>query len=606
VRLRPPLANAPAVSMVWIGEREIQELGHPLEDRLLVRALENLLAHGPRAVGIDVYRDRPVGEGGAELERLFREHPELVIVEKLADPQNPPVPPPAYLVGGPQVGFADHMVDADGVARRGFLYLWDDQGQAHLSLSFQLARRVLFAEGLREEPAPENPEWLRLGAASLPPLDGDFGGYKGAPEEGYQFAFDFRRAASFPGIGFREALDGTFDPELVRGRAVLIGTASLSVKDDFQTPLTRMYGAELHAHAVDQLVRYARGQDRPLAALSEGGERAWILSWCLLGALAGVHVPSSLGLAASAASGLAALLSGAYLAFVQAWWIPVVPSAAGWLASLGLGVGWMIQRERADRRKMRGIFDKFLSRKLAESLWQKRDTIWRGGRPLPQRACATILMSDLFGYTTRAEKAEPSDVMDWLGTYTDRMAQLVEEYDGMVHDFLGDGLMASFGLPFPRESEAEIDADAVRAVDCALAMAAALEELNAQWRRAGRPTARLRIGILTGTVVVGAIGSAERMKYAAVGDAVNTASRLESFDKEGFEQDPHGFRVLIGQATLERLGGRFESECLGDHLLKGKGARVTIHRVYGRRGEGRAAPARLGEIRQAPGAAGRS
>jgi adenylate cyclase len=146
----------------------------------------------------------------------------------------------------------------------------------------------------------------------------------------------------------------------------------------------------------------------------------------------------------------------------------------------------------------------------------------------------------------------------------------------------------------------------VRAVDCALAMAAALDELNEQWRRAGRPTARLRIGILTGTVVVGAIGSAERMKYAAVGDAVNTAARLESFDKEAFEQDPHSFRVLIGQATLERLGGGFETECLGDHLLKGKGARVTIHRVYGRRAEGAAEPAYLGGIHQAPGAAGRS
>jgi adenylate cyclase len=183
------------------------------------------------------------------------------------------------------------------------------------------------------------------------------------------------------------------------------------------------------------------------------------------------------------------------------------------------------------------------------------------------------------------------------------MAQLVDEYDGMVHDFLGDGLMASFGLPFPRESEAQIDADAVRAVECALAMAAALEELNAEWRRESRPTARLRVGILTGTVVVGAIGSAERMKYAAVGDAVNTAARLESFDKEGFEQDPSSFRVLIGQATLERLGGRFETRCLGDHLLKGKGARVTIHRVFGRAAQP-AAPAAAPH--KAPGVAGRS
>jgi adenylate cyclase len=89
------------------------------------------------------------------------------------------------------------------------------------------------------------------------------------------------------------------------------------------------------------------------------------------------------------------------------------------------------------------------------------------------------------------------------------------------------------------------------------------------------------VGILTGPAAVGHIGSSDRMKYATVGNTVNTAARLETHDKLGFEEEDSTCRILIGQATLDCLGEGFETRCIGDHVLKGRGAAVTIHRVYG-------------------------
>jgi len=126
--------------------------------------------------------------------------------------------------------------------------------------------------------------------------------------------------------------------------------------------------------------------------------------------------------------------------------------------------------------------------------------------------------------------------------------------------------------------------DAVSAVECALAMGDTLRELNRRWRAEGRPTTGMRVGIFTGPAVAGSLGSAERSEYVVVGDTINTASRLESFDKELFppDHDIAPCRILIGETTLAVLGDRFKTEAVGEVALKGKAHRVGIYRVVGR------------------------
>jgi adenylate cyclase len=394
------------------------------------------------------------------------------------------------------------------------------------------------------------------------------------------------------------------DQGLFRDRVVVVGTASPSVKDYFQTPsgfvlgeATKIYGAEHHAHAVDQLTRYARGEDTPIDSLTEPQEALWVLAWCLLGAAVAIRVSSPLSLVVTLMLQLTVLLGVCYLAFLATWWIPVVPAAVGSLGASGLVVAYIIKQERADKLKAMNLFGRFVSRSVVDRIWEDRELFMEGDRPRPQRITVTVMLTDLTGYTTASEKKEPAEVMDWIGTYMDRMAYLVEKHGGMVNDFLGDGLMANFGVPVASTTEQEMNRDAINAVECALEMGESLEELNENWRREGAPTGRMRIGILTGPGVVGALGSRDRMKYATVGNTVNTASRLESFDKESFTNEPERStcRVLIGHATFERLEGRFVTKDLGAHMLKGKGEPIKIHRVLARSRDGRPAADSSGE-----------
>lgn len=144
-------------------------------------------------------------------------------------------------------------------------------------------------------------------------------------------------------------------------------------------------------------------------------------------------------------------------------------------------------------------------------------------------------------------------------------------------------LMANFGFPVPSESEAAIDADAVAAVRCALAMGDKMRELNTSWEARGLRRGRCRVGICTGPAVVGCVGADRSLKYTSVGDTVNTAARLESFDKEQFISEAPGVisRVLVSEETWRRSRDEFEIVDLGAHALKGKQAPVKIYRVMG-------------------------
>jgi adenylate cyclase len=148
-----------------------------------------------------------------------------------------------------------------------------------------------------------------------------------------------------------------------------------------------------------------------------------------------------------------------------------------------------------------------------------------------------------------------------------------------------DAIMAAFGPPIPRRTEEEIRQDAVNAVSCALAIQQRIIELNRRHAARGWPLVSMRIGVLSGTVTGGSIGTAKRFEYNVHGDTVNTASRLESFDKEHFDPDPFNSpcRILIGEPTLQLVGEAFRSEFVGEFQLKGKTKSLRIYRVLGRK-----------------------
>ena len=242
-------------------------------------------------------------------------------------------------------------------------------------------------------------------------------------------------------------------------------------------------------------------------------------------------------------------------------------------------IGYTRYQERKDRQIMMRLFSQHLSTSIAEIMWAHRDEFLEGNRPRPQKLFATILFTDFRNFSTVAEKLEPERVMEWVNDYLQSLASHVEAHGGFVNKYMGDAIMAVFGYPAALLADADRQRDAINAVSCALAMRSEIRRLNADWQKIERSPVQMRVGIFSGAVVAGCVGNKDRLEFTVMGNTVNTAARLESFDKEYAADDP--CRILIGQPTYELLNGEFPTEFVQTIELKGKKEKTTIYRVSG-------------------------
>jgi adenylate cyclase len=240
----------------------------------------------------------------------------------------------------------------------------------------------------------------------------------------------------------------------------------------------------------------------------------------------------------------------------------------------------MRYQERKDREMLMRLFSQNVSPAVAESIWTHREEFMEGRRPRPQKLLATVLFTDFRNFAAISEKLQPPDVMDWVNEYLEALARQVKRHEGVIDKYMGDAIMAVFGFPLALTDKADIRKDACNAVSCALDMGAELRRLNDLWQTRGRSPVRVRVGIFSGPAVAGCIGSSDRLEFTMIGDTVNIAERLESFDKDYAASD--ACRILIGHSTLELLDGKFATEFVQTITLKGKAEATTIHRVLGR------------------------
>ena len=588
IRLRPAAAPKPApVALVTVTEKDIQALGAwPLRDAVLAEVLETLSAAGARAVGLDIYRDTPVPPGHERLNAVLRKHPQIVVPMLLPQGERPGVAPPAALKDeSRRVGFTDVVVDPGGTVRRGLL-LTDDGSRVFFSLALRVALFYLSAEGISLQGDPQQPSHLRLGRSTLRPFEANDGAYVRADAGGYQVLLDYREPSdAFPSVSVTELRAGRFDAALFQGKVVLIGVTAGSVKDSFYTPHGEEYGVGMHARLVNQLIRAGIDGDVPPAVISDLYEGLWILLWALAGGAIVLVLRSAWRFALGMAAGLALLAAAVHALFLNGWWIPLVPPALAWVGAAGLVEAYVSGKERRDRAQLMGLFGSFVSPELADFLWQEREQFFSGGRPRPQRLTATVFFADVVDFTTVSEKLDPQTLMNWFYEFMATITPLVSDYHGVILRFLGDSIMAAFGPPIPRRNDSEIRRDAINAVTCALEIQDRLVALNRRLESRGWPLISMRIGILSGPVTGGSIGTTKRFEYNIHGDTVNTASRLESFDKEAFEPDYFSTpcRILIGQPTAALVGEEFDTELVGEFRLKGKTQTIRIHRVRRRR-----------------------
>jgi adenylate cyclase len=209
------------------------------------------------------------------------------------------------------------------------------------------------------------------------------------------------------------------------------------------------------------------------------------------------------------------------------------------------------------------LFGRYVSKDVFQQLMSDPALAELGGK----RREMTVLFSDIRGFTAHSEKGEAEEIVATLNEYFSRMVEIVFKHHGTLDKFVGDMVMALFGAPLNDASHAD------HAVEAAIEMVTELNALNAKWAAEGKPPLDIGIGINSGDMIAGNIGSRAIMSYTVIGDAVNLGSRLESLNKE------YGTRIIISDATRVRLTKPQAIRPLGDVVVKGKTKPVAIFEV---------------------------
>ncbi len=353
------------------------------------------------------------------------------------------------------------------------------------------------------------------------------------------------------------------DPAEFRGKYVFIGTTAPGLKDTYPSPFggPAMPGVQLHAATVDDVLsqRFMRKAGTTVDVLTTGGVS-------LAAGVVAVVLP--VGWAVGVVLVLGALLVWATTALIGAGvWVSLVPPVLGVaLATFG-GTAWQYFVEDRQKRLMKQLFGRYVSPDVFTHLVADPSLARLGG----QRREMTVLFSDIRGFTTASEKATPEAVVAQLNEYFSAMVAVLFRHQGTLDKFVGDMVMGLFGAPVTDPHHAD------HAVAAALEMVQELNRLNADWKARGMPTVDIGIGINSGDMIAGNIGSDTVMSYTVIGDSVNLGSRLESATKE------HGVRILISEAVRSRLTTEVPTREIGAITVKGKAQAIVVHEVIGGR-----------------------
>lgn len=374
-------------------------------------------------------------------------------------------------------------------------------------------------------------------------------------------------------ISIADLLDGTVPADRLKGRLVLVGSSAIGLQDLRPTPLDRaMPGVEIHAQVLETILSGAM-LTRPHYALG-----AEILAGALLGLIMIVLVPR-LGtlpvLALGAVLAFVTWRAGRYLFDTHGLLFDVVyPLVAGFSVFLAL-VFTNYWREERQKRDIRAAFQHYLAPSLVERLAQEPELLRLGGETRE----LTVLFSDVRGFTAVAEsyRKDPQALTSLMNRLLSPLSSAIIESGGTIDKYMGDAVMAFWNAPLDEPDHAG------KAAAAALDMRVRLAILDAERAREAKAEGRVHlpleigIGINSGPCVVGNMGSEFRFDYTALGDAVNLASRLEGLTAR------YGHPILVGEATAERLQGRFDLIELGREAVKGKQQETRIFALLGER-----------------------
>jgi adenylate cyclase len=378
-----------------------------------------------------------------------------------------------------------------------------------------------------------------------------------------RFVVSYRQPGRFRTVSFAQVLAGEVSAADIKGKAVLIGGSAAGVGDKFATPFNPlMPGVERHATVIDDVLRQDFVVRRDITALLDLG--FVVLGGLLIGWLGqrGRLLGPSLGLGAILAAALATNL----LAFFERglWlnlFLPLIAAVAIYTAVI---LYKYFVGDRQERR-IRAAFKHYLSPTLVEQVARDPALLQLGG----EQKDLTVLFADVRDSTRLGANLPPATFVQLLNETMETMTRVLFAYDGMLDKYTGDGLVAVFGAPLPQPDHA------LRACRAALAMLAELTPLQARWSRPDLPRIEIGIGINTGSMIIGNMGSRERFAYTVIGDEANLGARLEAANKD--------FRthILISEATWQRVRDEIAARELDVVTFRGMARPVRVFEVLG-------------------------
>lgn len=455
------------------------------------------------------------------------------------------------------LGYFNFFPDADGIYRRAPLALrFGDRVTLPLSLAMLQLYWPDRTPAVRFGPA--GVEAVRIGTLDLP------------VEEDGQLLIDYRGPArSFRHFSAADVLAGRLPEGTFRDKLVLLGVTAVGASHDVvAVPFDPVFpGVEVHANVLDNILRtdfiY---RPRWLGSASAGLADVAVILVLVFGlALALDPLRGRVG-AIVAVAAFAAYLVLTQLLFTSSGIVlsVIYPSLAIGLTYLAISVEHYALADR-EKRHTRRMLDLYLSPSLATFISERPETLKLGG----EKRERTVLFSDIKSFTTIAEGMEPEPLVELLNLYLGEMTDIVFAHDGMLDKYIGDGVMAVWGAPLPQSNHA------ARACHAALAMIDKLGELNKECAERGWPKLSIRIGLNSGPMVFGNVGSAGHLSLTVMGDNVNLGARLEGINKL------YGTTIIASGATVYEASDLIVVRDLDMVRVKGKAQAARIYEVLG-------------------------
>ena len=465
------------------------------------------------------------------------------------------VPEITKALGGEHQGFFNVFPDLDGTIRSLPLVLFY-KGKAYPSLALQMASA---ATGFSPVPLFDKQgtlEGLALGNTKIP-----------LNETGELFINYRGPSKTFPHISIADILDGKISADQLKNKVVLIGATATGIYDMRVTPVSPTFaGLEIQASALDNIL-----SGDFLIANTAGTKTVSIFLLIFFGLLLGIVISRFSALNSFFVflflTGL--LLGGGYFFFLKKGLIlhTLTPALNGLLVYGGMTIYRYFAEER-EKQRVRKTFQFYLSPAVIKVILENPKALKLGG----DRKELSVLFSDIRDFTPKSEKLPPEKVVQLLNDYFTVMTDIIFKYDGTLDKFMGDAIMAIFGAPLEQKDHA------LRASLVALEMIEALEQHKKEWcQKYGLDDFKIGVGIHTGVMAVGNMGSLKRFNYTVIGDSVNLASRLETLTKE------YNVPILISGAHYKLVKENIIAKELGAVRVKGKEEETVIYSLTGKR-----------------------